>query len=280
MKAPCFTQNPRVQDPTAYAEYRVVSREELSLSRQRRSDNKFRSRQDLLDWGKRHDGIKFAVGEYLAIYLKKLSAKSILSLGCGECYHEYAIKLAAPEIKITATDFDPFVVEKVRAFLPEIDTAEVFDIKQDDFSRFQGKYDTVLMIGVDYVLSDDEVVDFLKKVSIVNANHFIMISDSYIASSQVLKHIILSRLSQLKWFLLRWEKRPSPGRFIGWARSRGEFVRLARMAGTVKLHQVITGKPFNKSQALLHIVPTSPQQSPPVIKQTNISEEMNQDAGF
>jgi len=258
MKIPVFTtQNPRVQDPTAYDERRVVSREELSLARQRRSDNKFRSREDLLDWGKQHDGIKFVVGEYLAAYLNKLSAKSVLSLGCGECYHEYAIKLAAPEIKITATDFDPFVVGKVRSFLPEIDTAEVFDIKQDDFARFQGKYDAILMISVDYVLSDDEMIDFYKRISVVGANHIIMISASYLTSSQVLEYIILSRLSQLKWFLLGWKVRPSPGRFIGWARSRGEFVRLVRMAGTVKLHKIITGKPFVKNQALLHLTPAS-----------------------
>lgn len=246
MKIPMFTQDPRVQDATAYAEHRVVSREEQSLARQLGSEyyhsqNKFRSRQDMLHWGEKYGkNVKFIRGKYLAAYLQKLSVKSVLSLGSGECYHEYAIKLVAPEIAVTATDFDPFVVEKVAAFLPEIDNSEVFDIKEDDFARFQGKYDAILMVGVEYVLSDDEMVDFFKRVAMVGANHIIMIS-SFITSSQVLKYIILLRLSQLKRFLLAQKVAPPSGRFHGWTRSKGEFVKLTRMAGTVELAKITTG---------------------------------------
>lgn len=254
MKIPMFTLNPRVQDSTAYKQCRVVSREEKSLARQQAWENKFRSRQDMLHWGEQHDKIKFILGKYLASYLRKLSVKNVLSLGSGECYHEYAIKLDAPEIAVTATDFDPFVVEKVAAFLPEIENVEVFDIKEDDFARFQGKYDAILMIGVAYVLSDDEMVDFFKRVAMVGANHIIMVS-SCITSSQVLKYIILLRLSQLKRFLIAQKVAPPPGRFHGWSRSKGEFIRLIDMAGTVKLQKIITGKPFGKSQVLLHLVP-------------------------
>jgi len=232
-----------------------VSREEQTLSRQKASENKFRSRQGMLHWGEKYGkNVKFIRGKYLAAYLQKLSVKSVLSLGSGECYHEYAIKLVAPEIAITATDFDPFVVDKVSAFLPEIDNVEVFDIKEDDFARFQGKYDTILMIGVEYVFSDDEMIDFFKRVSMIGANHIIILS-SYLTFTGLVKSMIWLRLGPLKRLLLGQREAPPPGRFHGWARSKGEFVRLTRMAGTVKLQEVITGKPFGKSQALLHIIP-------------------------
>ncbi len=267
MKLPMFTASPDVQDETAYKEHRVVSREELTLLRKKGSEyhhsqNKFRSRQDLLHWGEQYSNAKFILGKYLAVYLRELSVKSVLSLGSGECDHEYAIKLAAPEITITATDFDPFVVEKVSEFLPEIDKVEMFDINKDDFAQFQGKYDAILMIGVIYALSNDEVLDFFKRVPSVGANHIIIVT-SYLSASGVLKYFlhqvyIHNPLAYLiRRFVLKRNMAAHGGRFHGWIRSKGEFVRLMKKASTVKLHKVLKLKPLSETQVLIHINPTA-----------------------
>jgi len=251
MKIPVYTQDQKVQDATAKQECKFLSREERTLAR--KTLPRFRSRQDLLNWGMEHDGNKFKIGRYLADYLQKLSVKSILSLGCGECYHEHAIKLAAPEIKITATDFDPFVVEKVLEFLPEIDNVEVFDIKKDDFAKFQGKFDAILILNVEGSLSDDEIVGFFRRIPVVGARHILMTSGAYLTSFQVLEYMIVLRLSKLKWFLLRWETRPPLGRCQAWSRSKGKFVKLIKQAGTVKLHRITTRKPLSRARPLFHI---------------------------
>lgn len=259
MKRPTFTEDPNVQDELAYKERKVVPSEEWTLTRVKgsawvSSQNKFRSRQDFLQYAEQHDNPKLALGRYLGSYFKALSVKSVLGLGSGECYPEYAIKSVYPEITIAATDFDPFVVEKVSEFLPEIDKVEVLDIKKDDFARFQGKYDAVLMVSVDYVLSDEEMVDLFRRLPVVGANHIIMISASYLHLRRVLTEILISPLRLLKNLLPQKTKRQR--RFHGWSRSRGEFIRLMKMAGTVRLHKIVTEEPLSKAHPLIHIVPS------------------------
>jgi len=249
MKVPVYSLNPRVQAPSSHYGFKPFSQQERTQVRLVESDGRYQSRQSLLSWGMRNNFNKFIIGQWLATYLKTLSVERVLSLGCGECYHEFAIKLSEPEIKITTTDFEPFVMEKVSAFLPEIDDVEVFDIKQDDFTRFQGKYDAILLLHVEASFSDDEIVSFFKKIPGTGARHMLMFSGAYIPPFQVLKYWF----SWLKWSLLRWKTRPPLGRQHGWARSRGEFLKLMEAAGTLKLSKLITERPHSKSYPLFHI---------------------------
>ncbi len=256
MKYPMFTHAPGFEDASAWKERRVISGEETASVR--RTQDWFQSREAFIRHGEQHEERKFRLGKYLAGYLKPLAARSVLSLGAGECYHEYALKTAAPGIKIHATDFDPFVARRVAELLPELDAYEVVDIKKDDFARFRGRYDTILLISVEYVFSDDEMVDFFRRVSAAGASHLIIISSSYISNSSVIRQMyysILAPLSYLKRLLLGRELRTDRGRFHGWARSKGEFVRLMKLAGTLQLREVVTGEPFGPAQALLYIVP-------------------------
>ena len=255
MKIPKFTSARYVQDDTAYRERRVVSKDEFTSARQ--SEDCYRSREAFLKMKDQYPK-KAALGKYLADYLKSLSAKSVLGLGSGESFHEYAIKLAASEIRITATDFDPFIVEKVSEFLPEIDNFEVFDIKKDDFNRFQNKYDTILMVGVIYALSDDEIVGFFKRVISTGMKHILVVT-SLLPVSHGLRFYSIRFIgyNPLALFVKKHVSRiiGRPGRFHGWSRSEGEFARLIKKAGALKLHKIISLKPVSETEVLLHITP-------------------------
>jgi len=245
MKMPMFSTVIGTEDLTAYREQRVISANEQIAFSKRYLETKFCSRQVLLRWGKQYDGLKFPIGKYLATYLEKLGTRRVLSLGCGECYHEYAIKNASPSIYITAVDFDSFRIGLMPELLPEIDKTMVFDVTKDDFAIFKGEYDVVLMIGLIYALTNEEIVSLLNRVRVVGAKHIIIVASAFINNIQYARYTISKLLSR--------NGDNHKGRFHGWARSRGEVLKIFKKADGIKVHRIITGKPFNKNQAMYHL---------------------------
>lgn len=228
MEIPIFTTFPTIQDDTAFSQLRVVSQEEQTLSnRKGPAAGRFESRETLLGWGREFDSVKFIVGGNLARYLMKLHIESVLSLGCGDCLHEFALKYETPQVNIIATDYDPFVIERVKELFPEIDRAEVFDITKDDFSQYKGQCEAILMIGVDYTLSRSEMLSLFRRVKETGARHLIII-----------RSCISIRRALIGKAYLAMGYHP-PGRFHGWARTRGEFKKLVKMVSGIKLRGML-----------------------------------------
>jgi SAM-dependent methyltransferase len=230
MKVATFTDDPNVLDPAAWEEQRVVNAQEWSRTRRQGADifpgtrEKFRDRQAFLDYLARYEDQPLRLGHWLNGYLRQVGARNILGLCSGEGPVEYALKRADPGWTIVATDFDPFVVQKVSEYLPELGGVELCDIKQDDFSRFQGKFDTALMVASFYLLNDDEVRSLMRRLAAAGITRLVVATTSLISTRAALKakgkHAAARILISLGLYRF-------PLRFHGWARTRSEFFRLS-----------------------------------------------------
>jgi len=231
MKVALFTDDPNIQDPDAWQAQRVVSADEWSRSRRTGADiypgtkEKFKSREAFLDYLARYEEHKLWLAQWLSGYLEKLGARKILGLCSGECPVEFALKRANPDLTIVATDFDPFVVETMAKFLPELDGVEWCDIKQDDFSRFRGNFDAALMVVSFYMLADAEAQAFFARLAGAGVRHFINLCSSVISLKAALKSKGKQVAARALMALGLYRPRQ---RFHGWARTPSEFPRLSR----------------------------------------------------
>jgi len=231
MKVALFTDDPSVHDPGAWQVQRVFSASEWSHIRRTGANfcpggtERFRSREAFLDHLARHADHKLRLGQWLRGYLRPLGARKVLGLCSGECPVELGLKRANPNLTIVATDFDPFIVETVARYLPELDGVELLDIKKDDFSRFQGAFDTALMVEGFYTLADPEARDLFGRLARAGVRHFINLCSAVILLKAALqckgKQAVAQALMALG--LYRPQKR-----FHGWARTPSEFSHLSR----------------------------------------------------
>lgn len=165
--------------------------------------------------------------------------RNILSLGSGPSVLEYMLKMALPEeSKLIACDFDPFVVEKVREFFPEL-IVERFDFFKDDIKTLKAElnieFDLVVFFASAYVMDDPEFIKLFSGLKKTGVKQVIDFHAGYMSP----KDVIMSYLEPLttnstvrKYFY----KPPVTaegyrGKFHGYSRDRSELRRLYKNSG-------------------------------------------------
>lgn len=209
-------------------------------------ETQYKTREDLL----RH---------YLPVYLPLLSNlgflvdsirkngyRNILSLGSGPSVLEYILKMVLPEeSRMIVSDFDPFIVEKVREFFPEL-IVERFDFFNDDIRSLQSglniEFDVVVLFASAYVMDDTEFIKLFTDLKKIGVKQIIDFHAGYMGPL----HVMMSYLKPLttnSTIRRIFHKPPSVqgcrGKFHGYSRNRSELRKLYRNSG-LSLQQEIS----------------------------------------
>ena len=239
MKIPIYTKDKNLD----FNKKEIVSAEEWAETRKKgwefKVGNKFSSGKDYINWGLKYEREKFKLGAKLTRILNLINAKKVLSLGAGGAYVEYSILKNNPEIRIKVSDFDSFIINKVRKLLPEFKDAEVFDFKKQDFSKFKG-YDTALLVGVFSCLFDEEANVLLRNLRDIGIKNIFIVTAAYLYWANILKVFLRSLMKK--------------GRFHAFSRSKSEFKKIINIVNGIRIKKIINIKRNNSKQLLIHIV--------------------------
>lgn len=188
---------------------------------------------------------------FLIDSIRKNGYRNILSLGSGPSVLEYTLKMVLPEeSKLIACDFDPFVVEKVREFFPEL-IVEQFDFFKDDFKTLQAKlnieFDLVVFFASAYVMDDPEFIKLFSSFKKAGVKQVIDFHAGYMSP----KDVIMSYLKPLTTnSTVRniFHKPPITanryrGKFHGYSRNRSELRKLYKNSG-LSLQREISVSPY------------------------------------
>jgi hypothetical protein len=149
--------------------------------------------------------------------------RRIMELGCGDMPQAYRICSRYPDISYTATDFDPYVIERCSR-LPLLAgiRKKVFDVMQDDLAELKN-HDLVVSWSLEFSLDD------------AHLGNLFAACKKHCVPYLLCTHTTIGPLDYLfrAWSLRKLTKRVrSKGvRMLGWLRSVGEIARLARRSG-------------------------------------------------
>jgi hypothetical protein len=259
MKIKLYTRDQNLQGIAENQKECVVESAEWSMTRQKGNgtpgfSSRFETRESFLApmWE-----LDYAIGFRLSSYLREIGAERVLSLASGPAYHEYLIKKELPGIHLTVSDFDPFIIDTLKRLFPEYEEHIVFNIKEEDFSKMRGKYDTVIIIEAIYAFSDLELVYFLQNIRRMEPVNLLIIMKSYADFKKCFtyyRNIIFKSIINLKKGIMK-EPALSWGRFHGWSRSRGTITKLVRKSDVFKLKIFEDWRDIRSDVAFCHLIP-------------------------
>lgn len=93
--------------------------------------------------------------------------RNILSFGSGPSVLEFYLKdMFQDKINVIVTDYDKFIMDRVRVLMPEI-TAMTFDFYADDPMGIikENDIDTVIMFGAACSMDDETYINFLRSIA-------------------------------------------------------------------------------------------------------------------
>lgn len=162
--------------------------------------------------------------------------RHIVSLGAGPCVIEHLLsRWLSDESRIVAAEYNPYYIEKAKAFFPSIHV-EPFDFFRDDVStlkrHFTHNCDLAVFFASAYTMDDDTFVKQFSKLKELGVNAVI----DFHAGFMSWRSLPVLMLSALQWRVARTFKmrRFTEGWFFhGYARTKGELRRLYREAGLV-----------------------------------------------
>jgi len=191
----------------------------------------FNSKKSLLSWyfsEGNNPRVKFPSLAFLIEYINKKGAKKILSLGAGPCCNEHLLKMCIPaDCEVTATDFNPYQIERAKEFFPNIEAKE-FDFTKDDVNKLGSSFDLVVFFDSSFTMNDSEFIHLIDGLRNLGIKHIIDFG-GYLSLRRIPKLIIEQSWCNLK---SRLKSNESPkGRVRGYVRSKGERRRLYQKAG-------------------------------------------------
>jgi len=190
----------------------------------------FNSKESLLSWyfSECHPRVKLPSLAFLIEYINKKGAKKILSLGAGPCSIEHLLKMCIPaDCEVTATDFNPYQIERAKEFFPNIE-AKVFDFTKDDVNKLGSSFDLVVFFDSSYSMNDSEFIHLIDGLRNLGIKHIIDFGGC-LSLRRIPKLIIEQSWCNLKSRLISNEL--PKGRIRGYVRSKGERRRLYQKAG-------------------------------------------------
>ena len=149
----------------------------------------------------------------------------VLELGCGDMVQSFVLKRRFPQLRLVATDYDPYVIERCGR-LQVLDGIEkrVLDVlKIPDSDNPFADTDLIMSWGLDYAIDDDQFLDLLGIVKRAGVP-YLMCSPTVAGPIKhgihFLRKILVSRR-------LVEEKQL---RMHGWQRTAGCFLKMAARA--------------------------------------------------
>ncbi|MDA2936670.1 hypothetical protein MYX75_00185 [Acidobacteria bacterium AH-259-A15] len=190
------------------------------------------TKKELLDFWAERETFKIPMSRFLAELIESRGYKSVLSLGAGDAVIESIQNRWLSLDRFTVSDFDPYVIERVRAFFPELE-AHVLDIKSQAFyesESFLREFDVLQIIGLVYVLSDKELLRFLSYLRQVNIPIILAFTGDWIYPAMAWELRKVQRL-----WKRRTPKRPGcpGGRQRVWLRDESFIRDVIKRAGLV-----------------------------------------------
>jgi hypothetical protein len=117
----------------------------------------------------------------LSKLIKRVSAKKILSIGSGIRVIENYIAKLDSSLKFYCEDFSSLSCSFIN------DHEHVVPLSSEDISNFS--YDLIILINVDYALSNEDYFNLLQKIIFLNCG-YILISDVFLAEKMTIKSLI------------------------------------------------------------------------------------------
>jgi hypothetical protein len=176
-----------------------------------------------LSWRLRKDEI----ADWLAATISPGSR--VLSVGCGLGYIEQRL-WGKHLIDLHVSDYASESLRWLRQVLP---AERIHDAKGS--KNNSEPYNVVFLCGVDYALSNKELVDLLIEVkgSLCNGGEILMISASFLMDESIIDNFVQSIKDAVKSVLtfLGVRHREFKGQLWGWMRTRSEYSDALRSAG-------------------------------------------------
>lgn len=136
---------------------------------------------------------KVVSGLRMAHYLEKTAVTSVLEVGCGEMITSWAIKSRLPHLRVTATDYDAFVVSKCQK-LPLLDPLEKDCLNIDDVTvDYLRRHQVILAWDVFYAFDSPRLLVFLTKLKAAKTR-LVVCSSQIIGPLRAFSYFIKSRL--------------------------------------------------------------------------------------
>ena len=178
---------------------------------------------DKLDWHWRRN--KDEIADWLAAYLK--DGDRILSIGCGLGYVESRL-CQCDRIELHVQDYATNALNWLRQVLP---ANKIHDAKEMFGDSNIGKFNLIYLLAVDYAISTNELISFLRKSRelLVDGGQLIMISESFL-EGYTGRQFVYKTKDFLFWFLCTIGIRKS-GQFWGWMRTKQEYHSIMSLAG-------------------------------------------------
>lgn len=160
--APLFIRDSGVnlsakQNRYSEADWRT-SREEQNLYR-----GKFTPLDSYLDELSRNSK-KIQQAIFYSAMIRKMGVQSIGEIGGLPFFHSYIISRLLPDVRFILTDFDQFNLKRFKNIFGDHNVEfTCFDAKNPNTEVFE-RCDLLIMQGVDYALTDREIIDLIKSI--------------------------------------------------------------------------------------------------------------------
>jgi len=248
MKRKLFTTTPRADllkkidlntGPFTADEHAYLNKQEYG--------DKFLSRDKLLRWNLSQSNQMLTALDFFIMHLIETGFTNILSLGSGKCVTEYLLQCALPDLKVIATDFDSYLIDKAKNFFPNIISIR-FDFIKDILQKLQNdlscNFDIAVFFGSSYVMDDSEFVHLFNELKRIGVKEIIDFHAGYMDFRSIIYHMgfllfnKIIRILRIKKLKLKDEVLR---KFHGYTRSRSELRRLYKESDLNLVQEISVG---------------------------------------
>jgi hypothetical protein len=236
--------------------------EEHSYAIKKEFSPEFVSMESVIRYWFRSGGARqLPVLAFLAGHILEKGYKNIVSFGAGTCVLEYFLKSALPsDVRIAATDFNDFYVEKAGKLLPGL-IARKYDFFRDSVGPLMKDLgmepELAVFLGSSYVMDDPEFTGQFNQLKRAGFKSVIDFHGGFMTFNAMLEYIkrdLVSPLARNRALRKAFNKEPLgsayAGKFHGFSRSRSALRKLYRESG-FKIRSEMKIEPSYKYTAVL-----------------------------
>ena len=219
----------------------VFSAEEHAYAEKKQDGHHYQTKEKMLKKYLPRAQKTIANSQFLIDLILEKNHKNIISFGAGAGVKEYLLKRILPKnCTVISTDFDPFIVGKVKEYFPEI-IVEQFDFRNQNLEKFSKKidikFDLAIFFDSSYVLDDENFVRVFKDLKKNGLKNIVDFNGAYISLTERLKFFLIPEIIRQNNFLRKiFQKKifssySNQGKFHGYSRTRRELHDLYKKAG-------------------------------------------------
>jgi hypothetical protein len=200
----------------------------------------FETKESLLDWYLKTDSAKLTALDFLKKHISEKGCHSVISFGAGPCVLEHLLKKKLPNLKVIATDYNPFYVDNAKRLFPELEVRK-YDFFKDDISDLEKEgvsADLAVFFGSTYVMDDELFIKQLGDLHKIGITEAIDFHAGYLPLRKLPRTLLSQAFRKISFKLnLNLMK----GKFHGYCRTRGELKRLYKNAGFTRIIETSLG---------------------------------------